>query len=48
MQDNSIVMQYEIQMFPGSIVASIFGFREEKFFEATTTERENVKVSFDE
>ena len=44
------VLKYnnEIQMFPGSIVASIFGFKEEKFFEATATERENVKVSFDE
>lgn len=43
------VLKYnnEIQMFPGSIVASIFGFKEEKFFEATATERENVKVSFD-
>ncbi len=44
------VLKYnnEIQMFPGSIIASIFGFKEEKFFEATATERENVKVSFDE
>ena len=43
------VLKYnnEIQIFPGSIVASIFGFKEEKFFEATATERENVKVSFD-
>ena len=43
------VLKYnnKIQMFPSSIVAGIFGFREEKFFEATTVERENVKVSFD-
>lgn len=47
---NDTVLKYnnEIQMFPGSIIASIFGFREEKFFEATATERENVKISFDE
>ena len=43
------VLKYndKIQMFPSSIVAGIFGFREEKFFEANDTERENVKVSFD-
>ena len=43
------VLKYnnKIQMFPSSIVAGIFGFKEEKFFEATTAERENVKVSFD-
>ena len=42
------VLKYNnaIQLFPASIVASMFGFREEKFFEATTTERENVKVDF--
>ena len=43
------VLKYndKIQMFPSSIVAGIFGFREEKFFEANDTERDNVKVSFD-
>lgn len=43
------VLKYndKIQMFPSSIVAGIFGFKEEKFFEATTAERENVKVTFD-
>ena len=43
------VLKYndKIQMFPSSIVAGIFGFKEEKFFEANNTERENVKVSFD-
>jgi LemA protein len=43
------VLKYnnKIQMFPGSIVAAIFGFKEEKFFEATAVEKENVKVSFD-
>jgi LemA protein len=43
------VLKYnnKIQMFPGSIVAAIFGFKGEKFFEATAVEKENVKVSFD-
>ena len=43
------VLKYndKIQMFPSSLVAGIFGFKEEKFFEANSTERENVKVSFD-
>ena len=42
------VLKYnnKVQMFPSSIVASIFGFSEEKFFEAVDTERENVKVDF--
>ena len=43
------VLKYndKIQMFPSSLIAGIFGFKEEKFFEAAETERENVKVSFD-
>ena len=32
--------------FPGSIIGSIFGFKQEDFFEATDAERKNVKVSF--
>ncbi|MBQ4031867.1 MAG: LemA family protein [Bacilli bacterium] len=36
----------KIQMFPSNFVASIFGFKEEKFFEAQAEERENVKVQF--
>lgn len=42
------VLKYnnKVQMFPSSIVASIFGFSEEKFFEAVDAERENVKVDF--
>ena len=34
------------QMFPSSIVASLFGFKEEEFFEIEKKERENIKVSF--
>lgn len=42
------VLKYNnaIQMFPTSIIAGMFGFKEEKFYEATETERENVKVDF--
>ena len=42
------VLKYnnKIQMFPSSFVASIFKFKEEKFFEAQDFERENVKVDF--
>ena len=45
---NSNVLDYntKIAMFPGSIVASMFGFAAFEFFKATEAERENVKVSF--
>jgi LemA protein len=38
----------KIQMFPGSLLAGIFGFIKKEFFEAVDQERENVKVSFDD
>ena len=42
------VLKYNnsIQVFPGSVIAGMFGFKEEKYFEANSTERENVKVDF--
>lgn len=45
---NDAVMKYnnKVQTIPTNIVASIFGFKPEKFLEATETERENVKVQF--
>ena len=45
---NDSVLNYnnKIEMFPSSIVASIFNFEKENFFEASNTERENVKVQF--
>lgn len=45
---NDAVLKYQnkIEMFPSNIVASIFGFKPEKFFEASETEKENVKVEF--
>ena len=45
---NGTVKSYNIKVLsiPSNIIASIFGFKEEKMFEATENERENVKVSF--
>lgn len=46
---NNSVQEYNtyIQMFPNSIVAGIFNFKEEKSFTLENTqERENVKISF--
>ncbi len=42
------VLKYnnEILVFPKNIVAGMFGFKEEKFFEAKEEEKENVKVDF--
>lgn len=45
---NSNVLAYntKIQMFPSSLIAAQFGFKEKEFFEAEESERKNVKVSF--
>lgn len=42
------VLKYNnnIQVFPSNLVAGIFGFKAEKFFEAAEAEKENVKVDF--
>ena len=44
--DTVLLYNNKIQMFPSNIVAGMFGFREEKFFEATEAEKENAKVQF--
>lgn len=36
----------KIQLFPGNLVAGIFGFTNKEFFEAEEVEKENVKVEF--
>lgn len=43
---NGTVRNYnnKIQMFPSNIIASLFGFKEEKMFEANSEEKNNVKV----
>lgn len=45
---NTNVLDYNtsLQMFPGSIIASMFHFTAEEFFKASDTEREDVKVAF--
>ena len=45
---NDIVMQYnnKIEVIPSNIVASIFKFNKEVFFQANEAERENVQVKF--
>ena len=45
---NDAVLSYKnkLEMFPSNIVAGIFGFKPEAFFEATEEERKNVEVKF--
>ena len=45
---NDSVLNYKnkIEMFPSNLVAHIFGFKEEPFFEASEEERKNVQVKF--
>ena len=45
---NDVVLQYnnKVQTIPSNIVAAIFGFKTEAFFEAAAEEKENVKVQF--
>ena len=45
---NDTVLSYnnKIEMFPSNIVASMFHFKEESFFEVINEERQNVKVEF--
>ena len=44
--DNVMVYQNKLEMFPSNIVASIFRFKPEPFFAANEKERENVQVKF--
>lgn len=45
---NDTVLMYnnKIEMFPSNLVASLFGFKSETFFEADENERDNVQVKF--
>ncbi len=45
---NDSILKYnnKVQMFPSNIIAKIFGFTKGAFFEASSEERENVKVKF--
>jgi LemA protein len=45
---NSVVRDYnsKLVVFPSNIIAGLFGFKSEEFFEANEAEREAVKVEF--
>ena len=45
---NDVVLKYndQVEVFPGSIIAKMFNFKEEAYFKASETERENVQVKF--
>ena len=45
---NDAVLKYKnkLEVFPSNIVAGIFGFKPEPFFEATDKEKENPQVKF--
>lgn len=44
--DSVLMYNNKIEMFPSNIVASMFHFTKESFFEASEKEKENVKVQF--
>jgi len=44
--DAVLKLNNKIEMFPSNIIASMFNFKQEDFFEATEAEKENVKVKF--
>ena len=44
--DNVLEYKNKIEMFPSNIIASMFGFKPEPFFEATEEEKEVPKVEF--
>jgi len=42
--DTVMIFNSAIQVLPSNIIAGLFGFREEPYFKADETERQNVKV----
>ena len=44
--DSVLKLNNKIDMFPSNIVANMFGFKKRQFFEASSEERQNVKVKF--
>ena len=44
--DTVLVYNNKIEMVPSNIIASLFKFKQETFFEANDTERENVQIKF--
>ena len=41
------IMNNKVQMFPSNIVAKMLGFKELKMFEASSEEKENIKIKLD-
>ena len=44
--DAVLIYKNKIEMFPSNIIANIFGFKPEPFFEASEAEKETPKVQF--
>jgi LemA protein len=44
--DSVLAYNNKCEMIPSNIVASLFHFEKEKFFEASEEDRKNVKVEF--
>ena len=44
--DSALMYNNAIEVFPGVIIASLFGFKKRSYFEAKESERENVQVKF--
>ena len=44
--DSVLKLNNKVEMFPSNLVAKMFNFSKKEFFEATSTERETVKVKF--
>lgn len=44
--DSVLMYNNKIEMFPSNVIASMFHFQKESFFEVETHERENVQVKF--
>ena len=44
--DTVLLYNNKVEMVPSNIIASLFKFKKEAFFEANETERENVQVKF--
>ena len=44
--DSVLMYKNKLEMFPSNLIAKMFNFKEEPFFEASDTEKENVQVKF--
>lgn len=44
--DSVLMLNNKVEMFPSNFVAKMFNFTKKEFFEASSAERENVKVKF--